>query len=215
LFQTNNNLSTSFQRQSSGNRINSAADDAAGLVISNQLSSEIVSQNAGIRNANDGISISQVSEGALQEASSILLRARELALASSSGQNSDEGRAALNAEFQQLGQELSRISSSTVFGGQTLLDGGNQFDVQVGEDAGQTISVQTPDVSNIGSAISSSISNLQNAAENVSVSRSRIKDSDFASEASNSAKNSILQGANVAVLAQANLSNQSALYLLK
>ena len=154
LLRANNASNTSSQRLASGFRINSAKDDAAGLFISNQLSAQLLSQYTSIRNANDGISIAQVSEGALQEVNDILLRTRELALAASSGQNSPEARAALDAEFQQLTKEVTRIASDTEFGGQNLLAGGNSFEIQVGEDAGQSVSVQTPDVSGAGAALS-------------------------------------------------------------
>ncbi len=254
LYRTNKNLNTSFQRQSSGFRINSARDDAAGLIISNQLSAQIVSQNVGIRNANDGVSISQTAEGALQEVTNILQRSRELALSAASGQNSPEARAAINAEFQALGAEVSRIAENTEFGGQNLLAGGTTFDIQTGADSGQTISVETPNVIDIGNAISatdvltsdnasaaldvidaqlaavdtarvglgasqnrlsSTISNLQNVAENTEASRSQIRDTDFAAETSNSTKNKILQQAGLSIAAQANLSNQAVLSLLK
>ncbi len=254
LYRTNRSLNTNFQRQSSGFRINNAGDDAAGLIISNQLSSQIVSLNVGIRNANDGISIAQTAEGALQEVTNILQRTRELALSAASGQNSSEARAAINAEFQALGTEVSRIAESTEFGGQTLLADETTFDIQSSTESGQSISVVTPNVTDIGTAISaenvlttdnassalevidaqlaavdtarsglgasqnrlsSTITNLQNVTENLSASRSQIRDSDFAAETSNSTKNKILQQAGLAVLAQANLSNQAALSLLK
>ncbi len=254
LYRTNRSLNTNFQRQSSGFRINNAGDDAAGLIISNQLSSQIVSLNVGIRNANDGISIAQTAEGALQEVTSILHRSRELALSAASGQHSSGARAAINAEFQALGAEVSRIAGQTEFGGQALLDTGTSFDIQTGTEAGQSVSVETPNVSDVGTAISaenvlttgnassalevidaqlaavdtartglgasqnrlsSTISNQLNVTANVSASRSQIRDSDFAKETSNSAKNKILQQAGLAVAAQANLSNQAALSLLK
>lgn len=155
LNRTNNAQNTGFQRQSSGYRINSAKDDAAGLIISNQLSSEIVSQNIGIRNANDGISIAQVAEGALQEVTNVLLRTRELALSAASGQNSSDGRAALNAEFQALGDEVSRIAGDTEFGGQALLSDDNSFNIQTGSDTGDSVALQTPNVTDVASALSS------------------------------------------------------------
>ncbi|MEL0066861.1 MAG: hypothetical protein VW874_01225 [Gammaproteobacteria bacterium] len=155
LLNTNNNVNTGFQRQSSGSRINSARDDAAGLFIANQLSAEIVSQNTGIRNANDGISIAQVAEGALQEVTNILQRSRELALSAASGQNSDASRAALDAEFQALGEEINRIASSTGFAGQDLLSDDSSFAIQVGSESGDSISVDTPNISSLGSVFSS------------------------------------------------------------
>ena len=254
LSRTNRSLNTNFQRQSSGFKINNAGDDAAGLIISNQLSSQIVSQNVGIRNANDGISIAQTAEGALQEVTNILLRTRELALSAASGQNSQTARTAINAEFQALGTEVSRIAGQTEFGGQPLLAAETTIDIQTGTDSGESIPVVTPNVTDIGAVISaenvltsesasaaiavideqlaavdtargalgasqnrlsSTISNLQNVTENVSASRSQIRDTDFAAEISNSAKNKILQEAGLAVSAQANISNQAVLSLLK
>jgi flagellin len=170
LSRTNNALNTSSQNQASGFRINSARDDAAGLVIANQLNAEVVTANSGIRNANDGISIAQTADAALQEVTNVLQRGRELALAAASGQNSDEARAALNSEFQALGQEVARIASDTEFGGQSLFTGGNTFDIQSGSDAGNTIAVQTPDVTNIAAAFSSEdISTSDNASSALSV----------------------------------------------
>lgn len=256
LFRTNNDLNTSFQRLASGFRINSARDDAAGLVISNQLSSQIVSLNVSIRNANDGISLAQTAEGALQEVTNLLLRARELSISAASGQNSTAARAALDAEFQDIQDEIVRIGENTEFGGQVLLDSTTNFVIQVGQDSGQVISVDTVDITagavatftsytgitsasladagldEIDAAItavdtargtlgaqqnrlSSTIANLQNVVENVSASRSRIRDTDFAAETANLAKNQILQQAGLSVLAQANASNQSILSLLQ
>src|SRR5690606_2266938 len=107
----------------SGSRINSAKDDAAGLQISNRLTSQINGLNVAVKNANDGISIAQTAEGALQESTNILQRMRDLALQSANGSNSDTEREALNSEVADLKKELDRISNTTAFGGKKLLDG--------------------------------------------------------------------------------------------
>ena len=114
-------LATSMQRLSSGMRINSAKDDAAGLQISNRLTSQINGLGVAQRNANDGISMAQTAEGAMQESTSILQRMRDLALQSANGSNSAADRAALQKEVGQLQTELTRISETTSFGGTKLL----------------------------------------------------------------------------------------------
>jgi flagellin len=135
-------LDTSLQRLSTGFRINSAKDDAAGLQISNRLTSQINGLNVATRNSNDGISLAQTAEGALQQSTGILQRIRDLALQSANGSNGATERAALQGEVAQLQQELNRISETTSFGGRKILDGsfGSQA-FQVGANAYETISV--------------------------------------------------------------------------
>ncbi len=136
------NLNESMQRLSSGLRINSAKDDAAGLAISDRMTSQVRGLNQAVRNANDGISLAQVAEGALQEGTNILQRMRELAVQSANDTNTSNDRASLQAEVEQLQAELDRIAKSSTFNGQTLLDGsmiGAKF--QVGSEAGETISI--------------------------------------------------------------------------
>ncbi|NRA61577.1 MAG: flagellin, partial [Psychrobium sp.] len=116
-------LATSMQRLSSGFRINSAKDDAAGLQISNRLTSQISGLNVAIRNAGDGISLAQSAEGALQESTNILHRMRDLSIQAANGSNADEDRRAIQEEMTQLQQELSRIAETTTFGDRKLLDG--------------------------------------------------------------------------------------------
>lgn len=141
-------LDTSLQRLSTGFRINSAKDDAAGLQISNRLTSQVNGLNIATRNANDGISLSQTAEGALQQSTNILQRMRDLSLQSANGSNSDSERKALNSEVEQLQKELNRISSTTTFGGRKLLDGSFGTEAfQVGAAAGETISVSLSDAS--------------------------------------------------------------------
>ena len=137
-----NALQTSMQRLSTGSRINSAKDDAAGLQISNRLTSQINGLGVAVRNANDGISLAQTAEGALQQSTNILQRMRDLSLQSANGSNSDSERSALQQEVTQLQEELDRIATTTTFGGRKLLDdsfGTSKF--QVGSQANETISV--------------------------------------------------------------------------
>jgi flagellin len=135
-------LETSMTRLASGLRINSARDDAAGLQISNRLTSQINGLNVAMRNANDGISMAQTAEGAMQESTNILQRMRDLAIQSANATNSTVDRKALQEEVIQLKAELERIANTTTFGGQKLLDGSfgvQQF--QVGSQANETIAI--------------------------------------------------------------------------
>ena len=142
LNKTNSSLETSLARLSSGLRINSAKDDAAGLAIANKFTSQIRGLNQAIRNANDGISVAQVAEGALGESTEGLQRIRELAVQSANGSYSNEERVALQAEVEQLQAEINRIAQQTSFGGRKLLDGSfNNETFQVGAAANETISV--------------------------------------------------------------------------
>ena len=146
LGQSQGALNTALQRLSSGMRINSAKDDAAGLAISDRMTSQIRGLNQAVRNANDGISLAQTAEGALQETTNLLQRMRELAVQSSNGTNTDQDRESLDAEFSQLVEEIDRIARDTEFNDQKLLDGtfsagAGGMTFQVGAQAGQTISV--------------------------------------------------------------------------
>lgn len=135
-------LDTSLQRLSTGSRINSAKDDAAGLQIANRLTSQVNGLGVAVRNANDGISLAQTAEGALQQSTNIMQRMRDLALQSANGSNSGTERKALQEEVSSLQQELNRIADTTSFGGRKILDGtfGSQS-FQVGANAFETISV--------------------------------------------------------------------------
>jgi flagellin len=144
-------LSTSMTRLSSGLKINSAKDDAAGLQISNRLTSQIKGLTVAVKNANDGISIAQTAEGAMQESTNILQRMRELALQSANGSNSDDDRTSLQQEFTALSGELTRIASTTTFGGRNLLDGSfSSTSFQIGSNANETISFGMKDISATG-----------------------------------------------------------------
>jgi len=246
-------LQTSMQRLSSGMRINSAKDDAAGLQISNRLTSQINGLGVAQRNAQDGISMAQTAEGALQESTNILHRMRDLAVQASNASVSTADRTSISKEVTALTSELDRISDTTKFGDTALLDG--TFTAKsflVGANAGENISFGIANMDTATLAVDTSyanqaaasaaiakidtaigtvdsaradlgavqnrfehtISNLGNIQENVSASRSRIRDTDFATETANMTKNQILQQAGTSILAQANQLPQAALSLL-
>lgn len=159
LNSSQNTLATSLERLSSGLRINSAKDDAAGLAISERFTGQIRGLNQAIRNANDGISLSQTAEGAIGEVTNILQRIRELSIQSANSTNSSSDRQALNDEVTQLQQELDRIALTTEFNGQRVIDGSfSSASFQVGANANQTINFA------IGSVRSSSIGGIAEAA---------------------------------------------------
>ncbi|MBF0261475.1 MAG: flagellin FliC [Magnetococcales bacterium] len=270
LTKNTNALSQTFQRLSSGLRVNSAKDDAAGLAIVTRMTAQIRGMNTASRNANDGISLVQVAEGALSETTSALQRMRELAVQSANATNSDQDRLSLQTELAQLLSEVDRISKASQFNGKPLFGGSTNGVAlapaishfagyfQVGPNAGQTVlvSIQRTTVSMLGlstaattnfgistlvkaqSTISvidnalnsvssiratlgamqtrfeSIVANLANVVENTDAARSRIQDADIALETSNLTKNSILQQAGVAILAQANQQPSIALTLL-
>lgn len=144
LSASGSSLANSLQRLSSGLRINSAKDDAAGLAISERFTSQIRGVNQAARNANDGISLSQTAEGALAEVGNNLQRIRELAVQASNGTNNQTDRDALNAEVTQLKAEIQRVSEQTSFNGTKLLDGTfTAVAFQVGANAGETISISS------------------------------------------------------------------------
>lgn len=259
---TQTNLSKSMQRLSSGLRINSAKDDAAGLAISDRMTAQIRGLNQAARNANDGISLAQTAEGALQEVTNILQRVRELSVQGANDTNGPNDRGSITDEIVQQLKELDRIANSTQFNGTNLLDGnatvtaGLTFQVGANTTANDTINVTiasstvtdlglTTPVADIADAagfqtmiddvddalttvddirgnlgavqnrFESTIANLNNVAENLSASRSRILDADIAQETSNMTKQNILQQAGVSILAQANQQPQLALSLLQ
>lgn len=256
LTTSGNALSTAFERLSSGFRINRASDDAAGLQITDRMTTQIEGLNQAVRNANDAISLTQTAEGAMQEITTSLQRIRQLAIQSQNGINSSSDRLALQKEVSALKTEISRIGSTTQFAGVNLLTGGYSAKFLVGANGGQTISVNLSRlggygasslvgaglsvaseqlasaaltqidaaVSAIGSVradlgalqnrFQSTIRNLSNVVENVSAARSRIKDTDFATETASLTKNQILQQASTTVLSQANQRPQAALSLL-
>ncbi|HBK46808.1 MAG TPA: flagellin [Xanthomonadaceae bacterium] len=152
LNSTSTSMATTIQRLSSGLRINSAKDDAAGLAISERFTTQIRGLDVASRNANDGISLAQTAEGAMVEIGNNLQRIRELSVQSANATNSDTDREALNSEVNQLLQEIDRVANQTSFNGTKLLNGdfsGALF--QVGADAGQTIGINTIVDANIDS----------------------------------------------------------------
>ncbi|MBM4290206.1 MAG: flagellin [Deltaproteobacteria bacterium] len=143
LTDSSNALGRSFERLSSGLRINSARDDAAGLAITNRMTAQIRGLDQAVRNSNDGISLAQTAEGALNETTNLLQRIRELAVQSASDNNNPQDRASLNEEVQQLVDEVNRIAMNTSFNGNKILNGDIVNSVlQVGANVGETLTVR-------------------------------------------------------------------------
>ena len=136
LNQSQSSLATSMERLSSGLRVNSAKDDAAGLAIAERMNTQVRGMNVAMRNANDGISFAQTAEGGLQEMSNMLQRMRELAVQSANGTNTDDDRANLDAEFQELDAEITRIASATQFNGSSVLNSNGSTVFHVGANVG-------------------------------------------------------------------------------
>ena len=258
LFTSNLHLSTAFERLSSGFRINSAKDDAAGLQISDRITSQIMGLDQAVRNANDGISLAQVAEGAMQEITTALQRIRVLAIQAQNGINTSADSLALQKEVSALKLEISRIAATSQFAGGDILTGTFSTAFLVGAQAGQFISFNLSRTGGYGfsgltngsnasvltaaqasatlpiidSAISaidakradlgavqnrfqSTIRNLSNISENASAARSRIRDTDFATETAELTRWQIIQQASTTVLSQANQRPQAALQLLQ
>ena len=146
-------MATSMERLSTGLRINSAKDDAAGLAIANRMAGQISGLNMAKRNANDGISMIQTIEGATKEVGSMLVRMRELAVQSASGTYSDSDRAALDLEFDALRSEITRIQEKTTWNNQALMDNGNTVNIQLGASSGQTMGVTFADWSMVDTKV--------------------------------------------------------------
>jgi len=176
LSKSTSSLSSSYTKLASGFRINSAKDDAAGLQISNRMTSQINGLTQGNRNANDGISLAQVAEGALDEVTNMLQRMRTLAIQSANGTNSSEERTALNDEVKELQAEIARIGTDTSFGGTIKIfgasgnsdslvkvngDTNNKVNFQVGANSNQVISIEFKSMSSLLNTNSSTIANLQ------------------------------------------------------
>lgn len=177
-----NNIDSTTRRLASGERINSAADDAAGLSLSSKLTAEIRSRNQGVRNANDGISMIQVAEGALGEISAMLIRIRELAIQAASDTIGAEERGYLHRESQQLYSEIDRITQSTAFNDRKLLSGGGiwpRLEIQTG--TGNDPRVDRTEINRI--SLDSSVENLGMAGISLATAedaRSSLQDIDFA-----------------------------------
>jgi flagellin len=234
-------FSKSVEKLSSGLRINRAADDAAGLGISETLRSQVKGLNQAVRNAQDGISLVQTGEGALNEVSSMLQRIRELAVQYANGTNDTNAQASIQAEADALQTTIASIGTNTKFNGVSLLASGT-ITLQVGANSGETQTVTTTalstsaadvtDLSSIDAVIQSvstqraafgaaqnalehTVASLGVAAENFSASESRIRDLDVAAEMVNFTKTQIMQQAGTAILAQANQAPNSILSLLR
>ncbi len=174
LSKSTSSLSSSYTKLASGLRINSAKDDAAGLQISNRMTSQINGLTQGNRNANDGISLAQVAEGALDEVTTMLQRMRTLAIQSANGTNSSAERTALNDEVKELQAEIARIGTDTSFGGTLKIFGATKNDnsiigangkatieFQVGSNANEVISIEFKSMSNLLNTNSSTTANLK------------------------------------------------------
>ncbi len=166
----NRSLSKSMEQLSTGKRINSAADDAAGLAISNKMTAQIRGLNQAVRNANDAISMVQTVEGATNEVTNMLQRMRELAVQSANGTNFTDDRNALQAEYAELQLEIKRISDNTEWNGTAVTNASTVYKFQVGADASQSIDVTFKDIEAMSSmsavvATTSKIDNLSNATD--------------------------------------------------
>ncbi len=242
---TQGQMSKSLEKLSSGFRINRAADDAAGLAISEGLRSQVGGLKVGVRNAQDGISVAQTAEGALTEVHSMLQRMNELAVQNANGTQSTESKAALSDEFTALKTEITRITDNTKFNGVKLFSG-TDLVFQVGSDAADKITVDgaaalkavdvsaalITDSTTVQTAVTAistqraklgalqnrfehTINSVNVAIENLSASESRIRDTDMASEMVNFTRSNILSQAGTAMLAQANQAPQGVLQLLR
>jgi flagellin len=247
-------LNSAIERLSSGMRINSAKDDAAGQAIANRFTSNIRGLTQASRNANDGISLAQTTEGALNEINTNLQRIRELTVQAANGSNSADDKLSIQAEITQRLDEIDRTSLQTDFNGTKVLGADKILSIQVGANDGEVIDIDlkkmdvaaltltgftvagatptaTPltvidaalkkvddlrgSLGAVQNRFDSVISNLGTTITNLSSSRSRIADADYATEVSNMSRAQILQQAGTSVLAQANQSTQGVLSLLR
>jgi len=242
LYNTNAASSKSMEKLSSGKRINRAADDAAGLSISEKMRAQIRGLNQAARNAQDGISFIQTAEGALDEVSNMLVRLKELAVQKANGTYNTDDVSNLELEMTQLGEEIKSIYDNTKFNGMTVLSTGISIAVDdsarkvsiaavadsgkftnlnststVGEinEAIKTINTARATYGSMQNRLESTVRNLKTTAENLQAAESRIRDTDMAEEMSNFTKNNILVQAGTAMLAQANTQPQNVLSLLR
>ena len=260
LNKTSESLATTVQRLSSGLRINSAKDDAAGLAISQRMTTQVNGMTVAIRNANDGISLAQTAEGALGSIGDNLQRIRELAVQAANGTNNSTDQASLQKEIDQLKAEIDRVVKNTKFNDTDLLSSSGTISIQVGANATAddkidiklidvtgalsgitaasftvsgitaglgasgvinpidtaltTISNARADLGAVQNRFTSVISNLSVNSENLSASRGRITDADYAAETAELTRTQILQQAGTAMLAQANTLPNTVLKLL-
>lgn len=242
---TDGQMAKALEKLSSGFRINRAADDAAGLAISEGLRSQVGGLKTGVKNAQDGVSVAQTAEGALTEVHAMLQRMNDLAVQHQNGVQNSDSLSALEEEFDALQTEITRITDNTKFNGVDLFDG-STLTFQVGYDTGDTIDIDNPDVANdaalgaldindsttVQDAITSvstmranlgavqnrfehAINSLNVAIENLSASEGRIRDTDMAQEMVSFTRAQILSQAGTAMLAQANQAPQGVLQLLR
>jgi len=203
LLKSSLSLTKSMERLSSGLRLNSAKDDSAGLAISNRMTAQIRGLNQAVRNTNDGISLAQTAEGALQETTNNLQRMRELAVQASNGTLSAADRTSLDAEYSELVSEIDRISDTTTFNGIKLLDGTFNADIQVGANAGENINIT------IGAADASTIMGTVGDVTTVSAAQTEIDAIDTALAAVDSIRGNLGAKQNRFESTIANLSNIS------
>ncbi len=242
LFITNTAASKSMEKLSSGKRINRAADDAAGLSISEKMRAQIRGLNQAARNAQDGISLIQTAEGALDEVSNMLVRLKELAVQKANGTYNTDDVSNLKLEMESLGDEIDNIFDNTKFNGFKVLttsakivisdDGSTALTIEKttttgikGLGSNSTVGEIETAIKNVNKAratygakqnrLESTVRNLKTTAENLQAAESRIRDTDMAEEMSNFTKYSILIQAGTAMLAQANMAPQSVLSLLR
>jgi len=218
------NLQTSTQRLSSGLRINSAADDAAGLAIRELMRTDVAALQQGVRNANDAISLIQTADGALGVIDEKLTRMKELAEQAATGTYDSTQRLMIDSEYQAMASEITRIANATDFNGIHLLDGNLSGDTHDGSDLTATgkmkIHFGTMNDSDedyyyiqIGTSTASALG-VGNSAENLQAAESRISDVDVATEMTNFVRNQILTQSAVAMLSQANSMPQMAMQLI-
>ncbi len=257
-----NSLAVSMQRLSSGLRVNSAKDDAAGLSIAERMTAQVRGMNVAVRNANDGISLAQTAEGALGKIGDSLQRMRELGVQARNATNTTTDLDSIGKEFAELGAEIQRVASGTTFNGKAILgtgSGAQLFQIGANTTSNDTVTVTTKNmatdtdikavtddkidnasdattlkttIDQIDTAISTVsseraalgasqnrfdavISNLMVSVENQTASRSRILDTDYATETANLSRSQILQQAGTAMIAQANQMPQQVLSLLR
>ena len=242
LFITNTAAHKSMEKLSSGKRINRAADDAAGLSISEKMRAQIRGLNQAARNAQDGISLIQTAEGALDEVSNMLVRLKELAVQKANGTYNTDDVSNLKLEMESLGDEIDNIFDNTKFNGFKVLttsakivisdDGSTALTIEKttttgikGLGSNSTVGEIETAIKNVNKAratygakqnrLESTVRNLKTTAENLQAAESRIRDTDMAEEMSNFTKYSILIQAGTAMLAQANMTPQSVLALLR
>ena len=151
LAKSNKDMESSMAKLSSGQKVNSAADDAAGLAIASRMTAQIRGLAMAVKNSNDSMSLAQTAEGAMEEVTNMLQRIRELAVQSANGTMNTGDRASLDAEVQALKAEIDRVATTTTFNSQNLLDGSYKATFQIGDKGGQTVGLK------IGSVLTSSL----------------------------------------------------------